>query len=372
MRVFISSLIGGFEDQRAAARSAIVALRHEPVVAEDFGAQPTSPQIACLQGVRSADLVVLILGARYGFVQGASGVSPTHEEYLEAQGRKPILMFVQEGVEREAPQAKFISDVGAWQSGHFRAGFKTADELRDLVTRAIHDFELANAAGPLDTAALTATALALLPKARQNSHASSPVIHIGIVGGPIQRILRPAELESPKLADAIHQQALFVEPKLFSKSHGVDTSINDSALVIEQERGARIQLGEDGTLLLRLPIGKTEDRHGNGFGSFAVIEEDVLRELATALAFSVWILDKIDPTQRVTHVAIAASIEASDYMGWRTQAEQEASPNSGSMRMGNSQQLPISSTDRSRAALRFEAAELAEDLMVRLRRQMKA
>lgn len=371
MKIFISSLIGGFEDQRAAARSAIVALRHEPVVAEDFGAQATSPQVACLQGVRSSDLVVLILGARYGFVQGTSGVSPTHEEYLEARGSKPILMFVQEGVEREEPQAKFISDVGAWQSGHFRAGFKTADELRDLVTRAIHDFQLANAAGPLDTAALTAAAEGMLPKARQNSQASSPVLHIGIVGGPIQRLIRPAELESPKLADAIHQQALFVEPKLFSKSQGVDTSINDSALIIEQERGARVQLAEDGSLLLRLPLGKTEGRRGNGFGFFAVIEEDVLRELATALEFSAWLLDKIDPTQRITHVAIAASIEASDYMGWRTQEEQDASPNSGTMRMGNSQQAPSSSTDRPRAALRFQAAELAEDLMVHLRRQMK-
>lgn len=372
MRVFISSLIGGFEELRAAARSAIVALRHEPVVAEDFGARAASPQVACLQGVRSADLVVLILGSRYGFVQGASGVSPTHEEYLEARGSKPILMFVQEDVERDEQQAKFISEVGAWQTGHFRAGFKTADDLRDSVTRAIHDFQLANAAGPLDTAALAVAALALLPKARQNSQASSPFLHVGIVGGPAQRILRPAELESPMLEDAIHQQALFVEPKLFSKLQGVDSGINDSALTLEQERGARIQLTEDGSLLLRIPLGRAESNRGNGFGFFAIIEENVLRELATALAFSAWLLDKIDPTQRITHVAIAASIEASDYMGWRTQAEQDASPNSGSMRMGNAQLRPVSSTDRPRAALRFEAAELAEDLMVHLRRQMKA
>ena len=142
MKVFISSLITGFEPFREAARSAIRTLRHEPVVAEEFGARPHSPQIACLQGIRSADIVVLILGERYGYVQGSSGVSPTHEEYLEARGTKPILMFVQEGVERDDQQAKFISEVQAWQAGHFRAGFKTAEELRDLVTRAIHDYQL--------------------------------------------------------------------------------------------------------------------------------------------------------------------------------------------------------------------------------------
>ncbi len=372
MKIFISSLIGGFEQFRAAARSAIVALRHEPVVAENFGAQPNSPQIACLQGVRSADLVVLILGARYGFVQGSSGVSPTHEEYLEARGSKPILMFVQEGVERDEQQAKLVADAGAWQAGHFRAGFKTADELRDLVTRAIHDYQLANAAGPLDTAALSAAALALLPRARENSQASSPVIHVAISGGPMQRLLRPAELEAPDLVDAIHQQALFSEPRLFSKSKGVDPSIEGSALVLEQDRGARIKLGEDGSILLRLPLERSEGSRRNGFGMFAVIQEDVMRELAAALSFGAWLLDRIDSTQRLTHVALAVSIEASDHMGWRTQAEQDASPNSGTMRMGSGQNPPTSSTDRPRAALRFQAAELAEDLMVPLRRQMKS
>lgn len=372
MKVFISSLIGGFEEFREAAREAIVTLRHEPVIAEDFGARPSSPQIACMQGVRSADLVVLILGTRYGFVQGSSGVSPTHEEYLEARGNKPILMFVQEGVEREEQQAKFISEVGAWQAGHFRAGFKTADQLRALVTRAIHDYQLANAAGPLDTAAMSAAALALLPKSRQNSQASPPTLHVGIVGGPIQRLLRPAELENIALVDAMHQQALFADPKLFSKSKGVDHSVSGSSLVLEQERGARIQLGEDGALLLSLPLEGAERSRRNGFGFLAVIEEDVLRELATALAFGAWLFDRIDSTQRVTHLALAALIEASDHMGWRTQAEQDASPNSGTMRMGNGQQPATSSTDRPRAALRFQATELAEDLMVPLRRHMKA
>lgn len=371
MRVFISSLIGGFEEFRAAARSAIEALRHEAVVAEDFGAQPNSPQIACLQGLRSADLVVLILGERYGYAQGTSGVSPTHEEYLEARGRKPILTFVQSGVEREEQQAKFVAEVSEWQTGHFRESFKTADDLRNLVTRAIHDFQLANAAGPLDAGAVVAAALASLPTARQNRQASSPTLHLAIAGGPIQRLLRPAELESTTLADAIHQQALFVEPKLFSRSKGVEHSIDGSTLLVEQERGAKIRLGEDGSLLLSLPLERTEDNRRNGFGAFAVIEEDVVRELSSAMAFGAWLLDRIDPTQRVTHVALAASIEASDYMGWRTQAEHDASPNSGTMCMGNASR-PTATTDRPRAALRFQAAELAEDLMVPLRRQMKA
>ena len=119
MKIFVSSLISGFEGFRDAARSAIRTLRHEPVMAEDFGARPDSPQIACLQEVRDTDVVVLILGAQYGAVQGTSGLSPTHEEFREARDRKPELVFVQEGVQRELQQDAFVTEVQEWQRGYF-------------------------------------------------------------------------------------------------------------------------------------------------------------------------------------------------------------------------------------------------------------
>src|SRR6185295_20078467 len=83
MRVFVSSLISGMEPLRRAARDAISTLGHQPVMAEDFAARVSSPQVACLGDLRQADLVVLILGDRYGDIQ-ASGLSATHEEYREA------------------------------------------------------------------------------------------------------------------------------------------------------------------------------------------------------------------------------------------------------------------------------------------------
>jgi hypothetical protein len=101
MKVFISSLIGGFEPERQAARRAVETLRYQPIMAEDFGAQPTSPQVACLQGVRDSDLVVLILGERYGAIPPGSSLSATHQEYREARASKPVLAFVQQGVTPE-------------------------------------------------------------------------------------------------------------------------------------------------------------------------------------------------------------------------------------------------------------------------------
>ena len=45
------------------------------IAAEDFGASPGSPQQVCLAGVREADVVVLLLGARYGTPQSVRSVA---------------------------------------------------------------------------------------------------------------------------------------------------------------------------------------------------------------------------------------------------------------------------------------------------------
>jgi hypothetical protein len=61
-KIFISSLISSMIPFRAAAKEAIEQLECEAIMAENFGARPTSPQIACLQGVRQTAAVVLLMG----------------------------------------------------------------------------------------------------------------------------------------------------------------------------------------------------------------------------------------------------------------------------------------------------------------------
>ncbi len=74
MRIFISSVISGMESFRDAVERAARTLGHEVLRAEDFGAQPDSPQIACLSAVRQAQAVILLIGDRYGATQ-PSGLS---------------------------------------------------------------------------------------------------------------------------------------------------------------------------------------------------------------------------------------------------------------------------------------------------------
>lgn len=345
-------------------------LRHQPVMAEDFGAQPQSPQIACLQGLRSADVVVLVLGEQYGAVQQGSGLSATHEEYRDARGRKPVIAFVQDGISPVVEQATFISEVQGWEGGLFRGNFRYPDDLRDSLIRALHDYELASAAGPLDPAALVAHALALLP-AQERNVVRGPHLALSVVGGPVQTLLRPSEIEAASLAEALHQAALFGEHRVFNGGLGVETGIEGTALVLTQKDGGRVQLDEEGAILLRLPLTNASDDRRQSFGLSSIIEETVQARIVAALGYANWLLERFDSTQRLTYVAVATRLEASDHMAWRTQREQDASPTSVTIGFGYDQEKAPVHLNKPRAALRLDRQRLAEDLLVPLRRQWK-
>lgn len=372
MKVFISSLIAGFEPFRAAARVAVTTLRHEPIMAEDFGAQPNSPQIACMKGLRSADAIVLILGEHYGAVQANSGLSATHEEYREARGNKAVIAFLESGVSPEPEQAAFISEVQGWEGGLFRGEFRDAADLQAGVTRALHDYELANAVGPADPAAAVQRATDLLPAADRHGYGGNPYISISVAGEPKQQLLRPAQIEAEALGDNLHQLALFGPARVLDPAEGVQRSVDGAGLVLSQETGAQIQLHEDGSVVLRLPLRDRQADRNNFGGMPVLIEEIVQQRIAAGLRYAGALLEQIDPTQRLTSLAVAARIDDADYLGWRSQREHDASPNSMQMGMGQVHDRPPVTVSFPRPALRLNTAPIIEDLLVPLRRQWKA
>lgn len=137
MRVFVSSVIDGFKEFRLAVRHAITLLGFDPVMAEDFPAQPRSPGIACLEQVRSSDIYVGVLGPRYGSLTD-SGRSATEEEFDEASRLSlPRLIFATTADMDEA-QGAFIARVrGGWGKGLYYAQFGTPEELKDQVVKAL-------------------------------------------------------------------------------------------------------------------------------------------------------------------------------------------------------------------------------------------
>lgn len=138
MRVFISSVRRGLEDERDALPGLISAIGFEPVRFEDFGASPTPSREACLQGVASADVYVLLLGPNYGHRFADTKQSPTHDEWVAATKRGiPRLVYVKNGVEVEPDQRAFIDSIGNYGSGVFYDTFDSVAELQIKVAGAL-------------------------------------------------------------------------------------------------------------------------------------------------------------------------------------------------------------------------------------------
>lgn len=372
MDVFVSSLISGMEEDRAAVRRAIERLGHRAVMAEDFGARPNSPQVACIGELRSSDAMVLVLGARYGAKQ-ASGMSATHEEYRAAQGQKPVIIFLKDGEAiPETDQAALIGEVSGWEGGLFRESYSDPQQLDTLVTRALHRMALANAATPLDPSVLSARATEVVQRVpERNQHGA--MVHVGVAPGPQATILRPAELEGQELASQLQQRLMFGPRPLFDVRVGADVSLVDHALsVFQGERHAptaEVQLWPTGDLRVSIPLPGSTGSHMS-----YVIEEEVAETVAGALALAGWVLGHVDSTERLTHVSVAARVVGENVMGWRTAAEQAANPNSGSWSMmgreeERGQPVQLSPAHMPRASLCMRSREITEDLVVLLRRR---
>lgn len=365
MKVFISSVVGGYEHFRAGAAEAIEMLGHQVLRSEDFPASTGTPQQACLAAVREADVVVLLLGERYGAPQ-ESGLAATHEEYREAREQKPVLVFVEERVTHEATQRAFLDEVEAWSTGHVRVGFSTSEDLKTKVTRALHEYELAVSVGAVDEEEMVERARAMIPK--RGGFGSSPHLVLVIVGGPYQQVLRPSALEDPDLRRDLQREALFGAHPVLDTSLGTDVMIEGTALALRQSENF-VFLDQAGAVSVGQSARRPTSTSRAGRELPALIIEDVRDALAIALRFAGWVLDRIDSTHRLTDVVIMAHLAGAGFMAWRTRAEHEASPNAGQLAMGGDDiTVTLTPARRHRQVLTHEADRIAEDLVTLLRR----
>jgi len=367
MKVFISSLIRGLEPYRDAAAHAIRALDHGAIRAEDFPASPSTPQQACLDGVRQSDLVLLVLSERYGVPQ-PSGLSATHEEYREARDTKPVLSFLHEGVELDALQQAFAQEVRGWAGGTFGASFRTPEDLAREVTRALHRFELSTARMPAADPMVALERARALIKPPRGGRGRRGALMVAIEPIEPQALLRPAQLEDEALHRELKQAALFGEFALFDASAGTEARLESDWLVLAQDNAA-VALDATGRIKISLPA-FPRDRTAHVLS--AVIEEDVSRDIERALLFAAWLLNRFDPTHRVVDVVPVVGLIETGYAPWRTRREHEHSPGAMAMR-GNEADVVVqlSPPQRRRAALQHQPHDLAEDLTVLLRRGMR-
>ncbi|AWM92286.1 hypothetical protein DJ564_16365 [Pseudomonas sp. 31-12] len=147
MKVFISSVVRGFEQFRAAAKDAVEALDMKPIMSEHFGARTYSSEHACLTEVDQCDVFVLILGVNYGY-EPEPGMSVTQQEFRQAVSRrKPILVFIQQ-TEFDEKQAVFVNEVSDYKLGFFRASFSGPQELLTAIIQGLTRMEKSKSSVP--------------------------------------------------------------------------------------------------------------------------------------------------------------------------------------------------------------------------------
>jgi len=148
-KVFISSVIGGYEDRRGAAEEAIIELNgdkgfnFEAIRTESnrHPAEDKSSQKVCLDGVKVCDIYLGIYPKNnYGWDDSPVGISPTHEEFRKAcECDKQCLIFVENSKETDFRQDDFLKEVGDYVKGRFWNKFELGelDKLKHLVYRAL-------------------------------------------------------------------------------------------------------------------------------------------------------------------------------------------------------------------------------------------
>jgi hypothetical protein len=262
-----------------------------------------------------------------------------------------------------------VKEAGAWEKGLFREGFTSPEQLKAQITRRVHQWEVANAAGPIDDGDMLDRALKLLPKSDDRNNRGNTFIAIAIAAGPRQALLRPAQLENTSFKKEIQKAALFGASPIFSPEEKTIVSIRGDALELSQgDNKGTFTLDAEGCLIFKLPV-----NGDSNFGGMIVIEEDVADALKNALSFAVEIWDTIDATQRISHAAFACSLLSGNYGVWRTRAEQAASPDRYSIDSSNGERKPIhlNPATRVRSAVSYQRDEIVDDLITLLRRQSK-
>lgn len=359
-KVFISSVITGFEAQRDAVRQAILTLGHEAIRAEDFGVRPDTPQRACLNELRESDLVVLVIGGRYGAVQPGSGLSATHEEFRDAAATKPVLVFVEHLAEREPAQLQFLSEVQDWASGKLTGGFSVADELQSIAIRAIRDWEVREARG------VRSAPEELYGRAAEvaGEPANRPELVVAMAFGPLATVMTAREFETSATEERVYDQA--IATGLFRKMTRVETS-RDAGVLQLDDGAARIRLAQDGGMAVSVdPTIQQSDRTMLS----AIVDEDLTAKLTAVLAFSGALIEQLDPTERASEIAGFALLREVRWLPWRTAAEYASVGGSGTINSrGDSEiELKLPETPTKRSRFFYRRHQIAEETAVLLRR----
>ena len=127
LKVFVSST-SDLSQYRKVVREQIESCEMYPDMYECWGQGNDYPRDKCCRHVMDSDIFVCILGARYGFVEPAWGMSMTEIEFRVAmKAGKPILVYIygsyKEEMQKLLPQYQEAVDCRKVPYNQFRFAF---------------------------------------------------------------------------------------------------------------------------------------------------------------------------------------------------------------------------------------------------------
>lgn len=363
MKVFISSVIHGYGHYRDGVAEIIKELDYVAIRSEDFPAQPNTPQQACLQAVRESDVMVLLLGAKYGTIQ-QSDLSATQEEYEEAECfGKPVLVFVELNTDPDQRQKQFIDQFRSWYSGKLLDYFSNLSDLKCKVKRSLIQLYQSIASPEFDSNALVKRAERLIGG---DITYREPLLLFSLVGSPNNQIIHPAVLNDLYFQQQIEQYAKKKEHSVLKSNEKTNKYIREKWLILQQV-SANIQLSQDGEIVVSKNLMENQDYRD---GLPVIIKERVSEHILGILQFCANTLDKIDSAKSISRMIVSVRITGNQYTPWRTELEHKRNPNR--INLGNLDKAmgPVSLTHFARLVLRRDLIDIRDDLVAVIEREV--
>lgn len=255
--------------------------------------------------------MILILGARYGFI-AEHGLSPTEDEFNRARKTgTPVLVFVQNGVEREEEQDAFVKRVqGGWGEGAFTGFFSDPTELGFKVVQALTSHrEAQRGSDAMPEAQQRARDLASTIDRRGSSPGNSVRVAFVPIGGV--RIIDAVVLDGGTLGDAA--AAVVRQHGLVSQAAGITSQVNSQGVTLQAKapgdwHTTTVALAADGAVVVDADA-RAEGTMGGMAISYPRVE--AISAAAGTVAHALWEL--LPDGDSVRQVAATASVPEADH-----------------------------------------------------------
>lgn len=323
-RVFVSSVVEGFQEYREAARAGIEAAGGEPVlVNEDFPSLATSSRNACLDAVESSDIYIAVIGSRGGWT-APSGRLVVEEEYEQARAKGlTILVFVQETT-RDDDGEQLVRKLSDYVDGRFRVQFRTPDDLRAAVEQALRrptEHYRRPAVSPDHV---------LEPLQRPHRLQSGAALHFVLVPERAEEVVDPVMLDGADFRHDLYETALHRDVRLLSheapKRYEV---LRDSAVIRQGEdqgrRGGepetRIEVEVNGRLRIDTAVtGRQRGGSPFGFEGMTLVRVDLEDALRATFAFCAAFYERLDPYRRYERFLYSVALSGLRHKQWVEEA----------------------------------------------------